>query len=157
MIVFLFRFHFHHFPFLISSFLVPAWFYQFPIYTCGLFIASTPPNNICCTFRCSISVLSVTRPQRRLVTLLHARHCASHAIHGRFNPVQPAKSPDHNLHMSKKGGNTKLATCTIPVFILHTHYLYILISCILSDTACSPTWLILLSYVMENKVPTMST
>ena len=41
------------------------------------------------------------REQRRLVTLLHARRCANHAIHGRFNPVQPAESADHNLRTSK--------------------------------------------------------
>ena len=36
-----------------------------------------------------------------MVALLHARHCANHAIHGRFNPVQPAVSADNNLHTSK--------------------------------------------------------
>ena len=40
------------------------------------------------------------RVQRRLVILLHARRCANHAIHGRFNPVQPAESADHNLRTS---------------------------------------------------------
>ena len=39
--------------------------------------------------------------QRRLVTLFHARRCANHAIHGHFNPVQPAESADHNLRTSK--------------------------------------------------------
>ena len=39
--------------------------------------------------------------QRRLVILLHARRCANNAIHGRFNPVQPAESADHNLRTSK--------------------------------------------------------
>ena len=29
----------------------------------------------------------LTYDQRRLVTLLHARCCANHAIHGRFNPL----------------------------------------------------------------------
>ena len=39
--------------------------------------------------------------QTRLVTLLYARRCANHAIHGRFNPVQPAESADHNLRTRK--------------------------------------------------------
>ena len=39
--------------------------------------------------------------QRRLVTLLHAWCCTNHTIHGRFNPVQPAESADHNLRTSK--------------------------------------------------------
>ena len=57
-----------------------------------IFILNTP--------NCSIESLT----QRRLVTLftlLHARRCANHAIHGRFNPVQPAESADHNLRTSK--------------------------------------------------------
>ena len=37
--------------------------------------------------------------ERRLVTLLHARHCANHAIHGCFNPVQPTESADHKLYI----------------------------------------------------------
>ena len=41
-----------------------------------------------------------TLAQRRLVTLLHARCCTNRAIHGRFNPVQPAESADHNLRTS---------------------------------------------------------
>ena len=43
----------------------------------------------------------IVQLQRRLVTLLHARRCANHAIHGRFNPVQPAESADHDLRTSK--------------------------------------------------------
>ena len=37
----------------------------------------------------------------RLVILLHAWRCANHAIHGRFNPVQPTDSADHDLRTSK--------------------------------------------------------
>ena len=36
--------------------------------------------------------------QRRLVILLHARRCANHSIHGRFNP---AESADHYLRTSR--------------------------------------------------------
>ena len=40
--------------------------------------------------------------QRRLVTLLHARRCANHAIHDRFNPVLPAESADLILRIRAK-------------------------------------------------------
>ena len=69
--------------------------------------------------------------QRRLVTLLHARRCANRAIHGRFNPVQPAESADHNLRTS-----TTIPTDVIrnvpsinksirdqPPLLLYMHYL----------------------------------
>ena len=38
---------------------------------------------------------------QRLVILLHAWRCTNYAILGRFNPVQPAESADHNLHTSE--------------------------------------------------------
>ena len=52
------------------------------------------------SFMCVVTTYLCTN-QRRLVILLHARRCANHAIHGRFNPVQPAESADHNLRTSK--------------------------------------------------------
>ena len=58
--------------------------YVFPVH-----ISLATPTRIC-----------VPPHQRRLVTLLHARRCANRAIHGRFNPVQPAESADHNLRTS---------------------------------------------------------
>ena len=46
-------------------------------------------------------LLTILTCQRRLVTLLHEWHCANHAIHGRFKPVQLTESADHYLRTSK--------------------------------------------------------